>query len=131
MRLSGIALLVVACGPLLDEGDYDVAFTTQRDSCGAPAPEPAIWRMSEAGGAWSLTNTRNDFTATGREADDRLKFDTTQYQTNGAGCRLRGDYSIDLDPAGDAFGGDMQITITAECDGSMCSASFLCDGEKR
>ena len=128
--LGVISGLAAGCGLPLDEGNYNVDFTTVSDTCDAPRPPPTVWHMAEADGAWTLTNTRNDFAASGRELGDQMVFETTRDDTTTTGCRLLGDYRIELEPEGDTFFGDILISIRAECDGSMCSSAFICDGKK-
>ena len=129
-KLCVVAVVLSACGMGLDEGEYDVTLTPVSDSCGGAEASTALWRISEADGEWTLTNTRNNFTATGSESDGEFFFTTTAYTTLTTGCRVRAEFEITLEPDGDGFTGEIVADATAECDGSTCRIVTSVVGER-
>ncbi len=132
--VSVSVLALAACGPLIEEGKYDVTIRLESDTCqlGADDVSKTEWELSEDDGDWEIEYEEGD-TISGEEGDGSLEFNDTESDYDpDADCNINTSITIEIEPDDDGFSGDGHIAMAMDCaDDSTdtCAVLFDIDGE--
>jgi hypothetical protein len=128
-------VFLFACGPLLEDGTYDVTGDLADNACAFAVDNSfsTEWKITDKGdGDWTLQAEGGGSTASGSEDDGSLSFhDALSGYDAASDCATLQSVEIDITPDdGSSFSGTMTVVNEADCtDGSYAMCEYIYDVE--